>query len=306
MSMPDDPITTSTHDEPAPLADVEPVHFKDRLPNKSILKRPPPPTQAQKLNQTIQHGLTTLKRDFLGGIYGTQQPDEVQSTANANGSYARTVTQTNTSANAAAPFWKSALRQWTVPLNQHFEPASSAHAGPTSPISSTGPYIAGLSQPAASSSTLSVDSIKSVRFTMSSLTVVYPLSADSSPADESLTRERVNAEHRKAIIDRIGGKSWTGQALARFYQDCCKSRDEQVNPRIVEVLLQSPDTSPKALDFSNVALSSFHAAEALSDILSVDFGLKRLVLDGCHLDDEVRKSIQEWQSNLKIFLDDRV
>lgn len=129
--------------------------------------------------------------------------------------------------------------------------------------------------------------MKSVRFRMSSLTVVYPLTADASPADESLTRERVNSEHRKAILDRIDGKSWNGADLACLYQDCCKSREEQPIPRILALLLQNPSVAPKALDLSNLQLS-LGAAEALSDVLSVDFGLKKLVLDGCGLEDEVR------------------
>lgn len=43
---------------------------------------------------------------------------------------------------------------------------------------------------------------------------------------------------------------------------------------------------PKSFDLSNELLSH-GAIEALSDLLSVDFGLKKLTLESCGLDDEV-------------------
>lgn len=49
----------------------------------------------------------------------------------------------------------------------------------------------------------------------------------------------------------------------------------------------NPRSPPKALDLSNELLSH-GAVEALADLLSVDWGLKKLVLDSCGLDDEVR------------------
>jgi protein phosphatase 1 regulatory subunit 37 len=43
---------------------------------------------------------------------------------------------------------------------------------------------------------------------------------------------------------------------------------------------------PKVLDLSHELLSS-GAVAALSDILAIDWGCKKLVLDGCGLDDDV-------------------
>lgn len=53
---------------------------------------------------------------------------------------------------------------------------------------------------------------------------------------------------------------------------------------------ENPTTPPKVFDLSNELLSH-GAIEALSDLLSVDFGLKKLVLESCGLDDEVRRAI---------------
>ena len=51
----------------------------------------------------------------------------------------------------------------------------------------------------------------------------------------------------------------------------------------------NPSTPPKTLDLSDELLSH-GAVEALSDLLSVDFGLKKLTLESCGIDDEVRPS----------------
>lgn len=49
----------------------------------------------------------------------------------------------------------------------------------------------------------------------------------------------------------------------------------------------NPKSVPKVLDLSHELLS-FGAVAALSDLLAIDWGCKKLVLDGCGLDDEVR------------------
>lgn len=50
---------------------------------------------------------------------------------------------------------------------------------------------------------------------------------------------------------------------------------------------QSTSSPPKVIDLRDTSLTRGSAA-VLSDILSVDFGLRKLVLDNCNLDDEVR------------------
>ena len=55
-------------------------------------------------------------------------------------------------------------------------------------------------------------------------------------------------------------------------------------------LQANPKTPPRLLDLSNELLS-LSAVEALSDILAIDFGLKKLVLESCGLDDDTLKPI---------------
>lgn len=59
---------------------------------------------------------------------------------------------------------------------------------------------------------------------------------------------------------------------------------------------ENPAAPPKALDLSNELLSR-GAVEALSDLLAIDFGLKKLTLDHCGLDDEVRSLPLTLSSN---------
>jgi len=51
--------------------------------------------------------------------------------------------------------------------------------------------------------------------------------------------------------------------------------------------LQSTSSLPKVIDLRDLQLTHGSAA-VLSDLLSIDFGLRKLILDNCGLDDEVR------------------
>lgn len=74
--------------------------------------------------------------------------------------------------------------------------------------------------------TLNADFIKSVRFTMSSLSVVYPIDGPSPPGTEAVTRKRINREHvaRQEHRDKRGG--WTTLDLLELYEECCRTREE--------------------------------------------------------------------------------
>ena len=89
-----------------------------------------------------------------------------------------------------------------------------------------------------STSDLSFDSIKSVRFTMSSLTVVYPLNTANAPGTEALTRQRINKEYRLRSTERRD-RGWTGEELRRLYDDCCRTREEPGIPSLRKLLMVS-------------------------------------------------------------------
>lgn len=158
---------------------------------------------------------------------------------------------------------------------------------------------------------LKAEYVKSVRFTMSSLSVVYPINGPGPPGTEALTRKRINQEYvaNQAIRSKEGG--WTTLDLLDLYEDCCRTREEPGIAALRTLLMvscicrhdqmrklpdsasdarissQSTSSPPKVIDLRDTNLTRGSAA-VLSDILSVDFGLRKLVLDNCNLDDEVR------------------
>ncbi|GAA5879576.1 hypothetical protein JCM16303_003257 [Sporobolomyces ruberrimus] len=175
--------------------------------------------------------------------------------------------------------------------------ASSSSFSPSSPSESS------------SSTTTSVKSPPSRHTTFfNDLKVGFHPGPPLAPAEEAETRKRVDKEWRSRIKMRtrssetaaVGGtvekgkeksrdkeesKGWTGAELERLYRECCRTREEPGIERVKRILRENPATPPKTLDLSRELLSH-GAVEALSDLLSVDFGLKKLVLDNCGLDDE--------------------
>lgn len=105
-----------------------------------------------------------------------------------------------------------------------------------------------------------------------------------------MTREfrRVNSEYRGARLKSQQKESngWTGQDLGRLYTECCRTREEFELAAIRNILQEHPTTPPRTIDLSNIPLSR-SAVETLSDLLSVNFGLKKLILENCGLDDQV-------------------
>ncbi|KAL8292378.1 hypothetical protein RQP46_001844 [Phenoliferia psychrophenolica] len=144
---------------------------------------------------------------------------------------------------------------------------------------------------------LSVGELKKVRFRMATLKVIYPINGPNGPLapwEEGKTKKRVNTEYRASRHRQLeaGGESkgWTGEDLARLYAECCRTREEPGIERVRRALRENPKVPPKSLDLSNELLSH-GAIEALSDLLSVDFGLKKLTLESCGLDDESLKPL---------------
>ncbi|KAK4048240.1 hypothetical protein OIV83_004945 [Microbotryomycetes sp. JL201] len=137
---------------------------------------------------------------------------------------------------------------------------------------------------------LSVQELKRVRFRMASLKIVYPINGPNGPLppyEERKTKKRIDKEYRAQLRIHRGqddSKGWNGESLVKLYAECCKSREERPNDRIRQILLSNPRSTPRVLDLSNEQLSH-GAVEALADLLSVDFGLKKLVLEECALDD---------------------
>lgn len=97
---------------------------------------------------------------------------------------------------------------------------------PTSPLLSASTSAAAAEPSQQTQDSLKADFVKSVRFTMSSLTVVYPINGPSPPGSEAMTRKRVNKEHVATQARRHKEGGWTTLDLLDLYEECCRTREE--------------------------------------------------------------------------------
>ncbi|GAA5917738.1 hypothetical protein JCM5296_000954, partial [Sporobolomyces johnsonii] len=116
---------------------------------------------------------------------------------------------------------------------------------------------------------------------------------DKGKAKEQEKESAGSSEKAKKAGEGDEGKAgtgWTGFELGQLYRECCRTREEPGIERVKRTLRDNPAVPPKTLDLSHELLSH-GAVEALADLLSVDWGLKKLVLDSCGLDDESLKPL---------------
>lgn len=259
---------------------------------RGILKPLPPPNQTQRLNATLQSSFSNFKRDLFGGFMplsphaspasATAAPSSSSSQHDPHQGFhpqhvpqhaanpvpaTQNVTLLNTNSNAGSSLWKTMSTRLTT-----LDPVQAATQLP----------LLGGAAPSPAQS-LNVRGLRGVRFRMNCLTVTYPLGS-AAPLDEGSIRDHVNASHQKRIQQQ-NLHHWTPQELVKFYDDCCRSREELGLQRIRNALLQLGE-QPREMDLTGLQFN-LGSAEALSDLLSIDFGLKKLILDSCHLDDEV-------------------
>lgn len=144
-----------------------------------------------------------------------------------------------------------------------------------------------LPQPSAS-----VRPLRKVRFTVTNMAVTYPISGAITPGEEDATRQRIEEEHRKKL--KAGKeKKWSVLELEQLYRECCRTREEHPLKKMRLVFQEARQNTPPAvrtIDLSFIPLDR-QAIEPVADLLSVDFGLQKLVLENCGLTDEGLKSI---------------
>lgn len=191
-----------------------------------------PPSVSGQANATRTSG-TLWKR--LGGAVSAVTAAAVQASVPASQAAARTVNHfVDRHSNPRASDMDSLHRSGTLSHDdlkqEKLDPASVGDLQnlPTfhSPVDSNAriPPVGG-----------SYNALKSVRFTISDLTVTYPLATSQAPGIEANTRRRVNKEYnqRKRIRSKCG---WTSQELLAVYESACKSREEYPLPIIRQLL----------------------------------------------------------------------
>lgn len=179
-------------------------------------------------------------------------------------------------------------------------PVKLTFASPSSPFS--------LHEPKSSSRPL-----KRASFLLPAMSVTYPISASTPPWSDKVTSDRqlIDAKAAESWSQCKGAEHWTRERLVALYESACRGREEPVRMGVryavaaaappmrkglagPRYLLLTGDTtlplsaitpneqidSPPDKPFRCDAPLGKHAAESLADVLSLEWGLSKLTLEG--------------------------
>ncbi|KAI0002469.1 hypothetical protein BJV74DRAFT_876497 [Russula compacta] len=144
--------------------------------------------------------------------------------------------------------------------------------------------------------------LKRAHFILPELVTIYPISATNPPSTPTLREEKRSIEQREAERRRrvVRGNSvsqggdpdewWSLEKVESFYRECCVSRDDPPSAEISTAFKSAARTSPRTVDFSGVQLNPTSAV-ILSDVFTIEWGLRRLTFKECSLDDRILKPI---------------
>lgn len=141
--------------------------------------------------------------------------------------------------------------------------------------------------------------LKRAHFILPKLVTVYPISSTNPPStpalkDEKRAIEEREAERRRRVVrgNSIGPNEtedwWSLDKVESFYRECCASREEEPDPAISAAFKRASGTNPRSVDLSGVQLTPTSAA-ILSDVFTIEWGLRKLTLRECDLDDHKLK-----------------
>ncbi|CAE6445516.1 unnamed protein product [Rhizoctonia solani] len=132
--------------------------------------------------------------------------------------------------------------------------------------------------------------LKRAHFILPDIRVVYPISSDTAPSSTTQSESRLEIDAAERLRrETEQHQAWTAARVEALYRDICKIRDERVDPTIA-AQIRAGVAAPKMLDLSRMRMT-FDIASALADLLALDWGLQRLILSDCDLDDLTLKPI---------------
>ncbi|EJD40745.1 RNI-like protein [Auricularia subglabra TFB-10046 SS5] len=145
--------------------------------------------------------------------------------------------------------------------------------------------------------------LKRAHFIMPQLVTVYPICASNPPSTPTIKEEKRAVEEKEKERRRrvMRGNSftspgpalaasgdqddwWTADKVVSFYNECCVGREEEPQPQIVAALRAATTSKPRSLDLTGIPLT-LDTTQAVTDLLNVEWGVRKLVLKNCDLDD---------------------
>ncbi|KAH9950799.1 RNI-like protein [Amylocystis lapponica] len=150
----------------------------------------------------------------------------------------------------------------------------------------------------------STTTLKRAHFILPEMTTVYPISAANPPSTPALKEEKRSIEEREAERRRriVRGNSlgpdsgspaeewWSLDKVESFYRECCVGREEAPDTGISAAFKHAAGTNPRTVDLSGVQLT-VGSASVLSDVFTIEWGLRKLVFKECDLDEHIIKPI---------------
>ncbi|KDQ23487.1 hypothetical protein PLEOSDRAFT_1098225 [Pleurotus ostreatus PC15] len=138
--------------------------------------------------------------------------------------------------------------------------------------------------------------LKRAHFILPQISTVYPISSLNPPSTPTLKEEKRAIEEREAERRRrvVRGNSentddwWSLEKVESFYRECCAGCDEQPDPGISLAFKHGTQGNPRTVDFSGVQLNLV-SASILSDVFTIEWGLRKLVFRECDLDEHILK-----------------
>ncbi|KZT55643.1 hypothetical protein CALCODRAFT_484631 [Calocera cornea HHB12733] len=139
---------------------------------------------------------------------------------------------------------------------------------------------------AAAASSANKKPLKRAHFRMPVLSVTYSISSALPPCSPETSKSRIQAEEalRETLVT-LRQSTWSAERVEGFYRDCCRTREERPDERIVIAIKHGLNNKPRILDLSGITLSTYHAA-TVADVLALNLRLAKVSLDGCDLDEQ--------------------
>ncbi|TFK18854.1 RNI-like protein [Coprinopsis marcescibilis] len=146
--------------------------------------------------------------------------------------------------------------------------------------------------------------LKRAHFILPEIAIVYPISSVNPPSTPTLKEEKRAIEEREierrrrvlrggsssSPIDEESEEWWPMDKVESFYQECCAGCDDDPDPAISAALKHASSSNPRTVDFSGVQLT-LPKAYILSDVFSIEWGLRKVVFRECDLDEQTLKPI---------------
>ncbi|KAI8374742.1 uncharacterized protein BYT42DRAFT_417975 [Radiomyces spectabilis] len=187
---------------------------------------------------------------------------------------------TATSPTAAPLTQRSSLGFFNFRRNVQVSPPTTTPPDASLPSSPDNPALKH-----ASLDELAPEELKRVRFPVDHLTTeFYPYGPSPLANEDDTSRsEKENTQPPSSI------KCQTPQELLTVYETACRNKEEPTLDKLVTMLITCQHMDHlTTIDLSNQAIYR-RSAEPLADLLSLDFRLKKLILNNCALEDDVIK-----------------